>query len=193
MRKNKKKKFRSTYEERKMKYPHSFYDAIGYRGAKFAGLGLKEPKIAGKYALELLSITSKLLKGNYEIIDCLATFSDDEGCSYGEMELIKSGKRISEGIEKWNNYYLKGPGLSRRTVNKDLISRCTLHMNLKHVNGKPRLTVDSYRIRDTKTKSKYELYHSMVGRFDLKTGKFIEYNKSAWTQQGLQNNKKTKK
>lgn len=190
--KKRKKKVRSTYEERKLKYPHSFYDAIGYKGAKFAGLGLKEPKIADKYALELLSITTKLLKGNYEIIDCLATFSDDEGCSYGEMELVKNGKRISEGIEKWNNYYLKGAGLSRRTVNKDLISRCTLHMNLKHVEGKPYLTVDSYNIRDTKTKSKYELYHSMIGKFDLKTGKFIEYNKGAWTQKCFHNNNKRK-
>ena len=63
------------------------------------------------------------------------------------MELIKNGKRISEGIEKWNNYYLKGAGLSRRTVNKDLISRCTLHMNLKHVEGKPYFSYVIYAIK----------------------------------------------
>lgn len=183
--KNKNKKYLSTYELMKSKYPYSFSDSIGYKGAKFAGTGLKEPKIAGDYALELFNIAKKLIENNYEIIDCLATFTDDEGCSYGEMELVKNGKQTSEGIKKWNDYYLLGEGRYRREEFKDLISDCTLNMKLKHIEGRPFLSVDSYHITNDTIKkkiikSKYKLYHSICGAFDFKTGEFVKCNRGAW-------------
>ena len=168
MRKKKKERPLSEYELRKIKYPYSFRDAIGYKGGKIAGRGLKEPEVAEEYALELLNITSNLLNDNYKIIDCLARFIDDEFCSYGEMELIKNGELISEGIEKWKDYYLKGHGIKKRTVCKDLIDDCVLHMKLEHIKGRPHLLDKDYRITSKRVgrnkgrilKNEFELYSS---------------------------------
>lgn len=192
--KKQKKKKLSTYEQRKLKYPYSFHDGITLsKETKVAGLGLKEPDVAEDYALELLNITEELLEGNYRIIDCLATFSDDDYGNYGQMELIKNGQRFDDDIERWKDYYLRGEGRRKRDICKDLISRCTLHMNLEHVKGRPFLSVTDYQIwnlsskeiKSNKSKKKsrnkrFKLHHSMGGRLDFKTGKFIEYNRNAW-------------
>lgn len=183
MKRKQKKKYTSSYELMKKRYPYSFYDSIMYKGAKFAGLGLKEPKIAEEYVLELFNITKDLLEGNYRIVDCLATFSDDDYGDYGEMELIKAGEWTSEGIEKWKEYYLNGPGVKKREVSKDLIDRCTLHMNLEHIKGRPFLAVDSYHVsnkKDKKKNNKYYLYHRIGGYFNNKTGEYVALKKSAW-------------
>lgn len=178
----------SSYELRKMKYPYSFYDGISYDGATITGFGLKKPEVAEDYALELLNITEKLLEDNYKIIDCMASFSDDDYGSYGEMELIKNGVRISEGIEKWKEYYLNGPGKNKRLKCKDLIDGCTLYMNLEHVKGKPHLSVDSYQIRNKTTKRKkiikneFKLHHGAFSKFDKKSGKYVEYRNCIWVK-----------
>lgn len=158
-----KKKYVSTYELRKEKYPYSFRDGIN-SGTMFSKTGLKEPAIAEEYMLEFFNITKNLLEGNYKIIDCLATFIDDDFGSYGEMEIVKDGQWISEGIEKWKDYYLNGPGRNKREKCKDLIDICVLHMNLKHIKGKPSLKMDSYWVsnetdRIKKKKNKFHLHN----------------------------------
>lgn len=206
MKKKQKKKYVSTYELMKRKYPYSFYDSI-CSGAKFSGTGLKEPRVAEDYVREFFNITKDLLEGNYKIINCLATFSDDDYGSYGEMELVKNGRWTDEGISKWNEYYLRGPGKDKRERCKDLIARCTLHMDLEHVPGRRYLSVDSYHIteeRDKKKKKKrkFKLYHSLICGYDFKTKQFIKYNSGSWVSkkemqmpllQDLDKNKKTKK
>ena len=173
-------------KSQKKEYTHRFCDGVMF-GDAILGLGLKEPKLAGKYALRFLDITENLLEGNYKIIDCKAHFSDDDYGSYGEMQLIKDGKRIVSDIERWNEYYLNGPGKSKREVCKDLIDRCTLYMNLSHITGRPSLSVDAYHVTNEtdkrkRKKHKFKLYHSISGKFDDKTGKFIKCSSSAWSK-----------
>lgn len=183
MAKNNKKRV-SSYNKLKKEYPYSFYDGV-LNGDKYLGFGLKEPKLAENYALRLLEVVEELLEDNYTIVDCKASFSDDDYGSYGEMKLIINGERTRNDIERWNNYYLHGPGKVKRDVWKDLICRCTLHMNLEHKDGKPRLSVDSYHVTNEtdkrkKLKNKFKLKHHLIGGFDFKTGKYIKYNPNAW-------------
>lgn len=182
----KKQKFRSTYEELKSKYPYEFRDAVGYKGGRIAGTGLKEPEVAEEYALEMLDITRNLLGGNYKIIECLARFIDDEFCSYGEMELVRNSEQISEGIEKWKDYYLKGPGIRKRTVCKDLIDDCVLHMKLEHIKGKPHLIGTSYCIINKKSRGNKGKI--LKNEFELSSCHSV----GVWSRKKLTNNKRKK-
>lgn len=184
MKKNKKTRTLSEYEILQIKYPYTFRDSISHEGGIVAGFGLKEPELAESYALELLQIVSNLLENNYKIIECLARFIDDENCSYGEMELIKEGKQISEGIEKWKDYYLKGPGITKRTKAKDLIDLCILHMKLEHIEGRPYLRDTSfYIVNKHKKKNKSKI---LKNQFELCFG---YNNTNVWFKKNSTNNK----
>jgi hypothetical protein len=181
-----------SYVERNKKYPYTFSDAIRF-GPKFAKFGLKEPAIAKDYALEFLEITKNLIEENYDIVDCLVRFVDDEFCSYGEVELIKNGNIVLEDMKKWEDYYLSGKGKARREICKDLIDNCSLHMKLKHKKGRPRLTVNSYLVENSDKKGEFQLRHSIIGRYDEKRKTFVTCSKSAWTDGYGNTNKKIKK
>lgn len=173
--------------EKDKKYKYSFFDGIIKKDGVL-GIGLKEPKVADKYAIRLLSIVEDILRENYEIKNCKACFSDDDYGSYGEMILIENGNKIISDIERWKNYYLNGDGKKKREIHKDLIYNCTLYMDLLHLKGRPYLNVKHNMVisetdKKKQSKRKFKLKPSLTATFDKKTGKLVNCSYQVWTNQ----------